>query len=213
MHIMNSQLDVLQSDKTEFSRHSLLHAVLKFVKAVNDMNNTILVPSRLIDLPYGDREVLPDVRNSTNTFKQFDGKFMCKHVGDVNLYALYTMINCMKNELMWGHTPLVEEQPASICSSSSSFSSSSSHGKGHTRTPSSVSVASNNSVPSISDGDMSETGTDSDPREELAPDYSRLVTEDFTQHLHGLNHSLEKMTDLAMYLTTRYQDHVTSVES
>jgi hypothetical protein len=208
-------------DDTEFSNQSIMNAMEKFVKAVNDMDETILVPCRLMDLKVGDAEdTVVDMKTSSkHSGSGSSGKRSKSSIDDMastDLYNLYTMVNCVKNELLWGQNVAPEEderQKSPNGGVGSVTSTSSSSVKGHIRRPSTVSMTSTNSTASISDSD-SDTGNENDSGIEAEEnnrqesDYSLQVAENFRRHLHGLHHSLQQMTEAALYLTARYQNDV-----
>lgn len=76
----------------------------KFVSTVQEMDETILVPCRLMDLKIGDASDMTPL-GDTRTEVQA----MMKHA---DLYSLYTMVNSVKNELLWGHNNTPSEEPA-----------------------------------------------------------------------------------------------------
>ncbi|CAB0019598.1 unnamed protein product [Nesidiocoris tenuis] len=185
-----------------------------FVEAVQDMEQTILVPSRLMDMKVGDDS------DTVDTVRPKDMS--------ADLYRLYSMVNCVKNELLWGNNPPCEEEPsnmgmtsssstttlnpeASASSSSSSSTPCSSLGlKGHARRPSTASLASTQST-AMSDTD-SETSNENDSgiegETEARPDFVSTTEASFRRHLHGLQRSLAQMTNAANYLTKRYQKDI-----
>nr|CAD7398464.1 unnamed protein product [Timema cristinae] len=117
-----------------------------------------------------------------------------------------------RNQLLWGQSTSskneVKQKSITPVSSSSSISSNT---KGHARTPSSASMASTSSATSISDVDI-DTGNEIDSKtdsDDSPLDLPQLISEDFTQHLQGLYHSLEQLTEVALYLTSRYQNNLT----
>lgn len=78
-------------EETEFSNQSIMHAMEKFVKTVQEMDETILVPCRLLDLKVGDA--------GDKTTEQAPVSALLNHA---DLYALYSMIKGVKNDLLWG---------------------------------------------------------------------------------------------------------------
>ncbi|XP_067011156.1 mid1-interacting protein 1-like [Anabrus simplex] len=194
-------------DESEFSNQSIMNVMEKFVKAVNDMDETILVPCRLMDLKVGDAGDTVEVKSSKHSRKS--------GIRDMDLFNLYNMINSVKNELLWGQNkvPDEDEKETTLVPVPPSASISTSSGKGHVRRPSTVSMASTNSVASISDTD-SETGNENDSGIEAedpasqVPDQSEIIASNFRRHLRGLYRSLEQLTDAASYLSTRYQNDV-----
>nr|CAD7459976.1 unnamed protein product [Timema tahoe] len=211
MDIMVNRMRISHAGEHEFSNRSVMNAIEKFVKAVNEMNDTILVPCRLIDLHVGDDT--DTLVSSFNLFKpplcSNNGKHS-SNVPGMNLFGLYTMINEVRNQLIWGQsTSSKNEAKHKSITPVSSSSSISSNTKGHARTPSSASMASTSSATSISDVDI-DTGNEIDSKtdsDDSPLDLPQLISEDFTQHLQGLYHSLEQLTEVALYLTSRYQNN------
>ncbi|XP_022117491.1 mid1-interacting protein 1A [Pieris rapae] len=70
----NSLRKIARNDNTEFSKESILHDMENFVKMVNTMDETVLVPSRLMNLP---------------------------QEGDDDPFSLFSMLNDLKTELLW----------------------------------------------------------------------------------------------------------------
>ncbi|XP_026282183.1 mid1-interacting protein 1-B [Frankliniella occidentalis] len=215
--IMESNRSCLRRarDEAEFSNQSIFSSMEKFVNAVQDMDETILVPCRLMDLKVGDAtDSVPSPPEPKIQFKP--GMKATRRVegfrdtmASADLYNLYTLVNTVKNELQWGmreHCPVDE----GIDSPTITPVSSTTHIKGHQRRPSNVSVSSTNSS-SISDAD-SDTGNENDSgfdgEASPKPECTQQVAQNFRRHLHGLYRSLEQMTEAATYLTARYQKDV-----
>ncbi|XP_039760370.1 mid1-interacting protein 1-B [Pararge aegeria] len=70
----NSLKKIARNDNTEFSKQSVLNDMEKFVKTVNTMDETVLVPCRLMNLP---------------------------QEGDDDPFSLFAMLNDLKTELLW----------------------------------------------------------------------------------------------------------------
>ncbi|KAL1123389.1 hypothetical protein AAG570_002470 [Ranatra chinensis] len=166
-----------------------MKAMEKFVDAVRDMDETILVPSRLMDLRVG--------RSSER-----------EGLKSTDLFRLYSMVNCVRNQLMWGANdcPAPEEEAPHQQQRI---------GKGHVRRPSTASVASTNSAVSTMSDTDSEAGNENDSGIEAEgdpasalPAYTHKMEECFRKHLYGLHRSLQQMTDAATYLTKRYQNDI-----
>jgi hypothetical protein len=215
---------IARHDDTEFSNQSIMNAMEKFVKAVNDMDETILVPCRLMDLKMGDSgDTVLETKTpskhpaSANTGKR--SKSSLNDMASTDLYNLYTMVNCLKNELLWGQKEAPEEEgerekPQNGGTSSvTSTSIQSTTVKGHCRRPSTVSMTSTNSTASICDSDSetsneNDSGIEAEENNGQGPDCSLQAAENFRRHLHGLHHSLLQMTEAAVYLAQRYQNDV-----
>lgn len=78
----NTLRKIARNDNTEFSKQSILNDMEKFVKMVNTMDETVLVPSRLMNLP---------------------------QEGDDDPFSLFAMLNDLKTELLWAGDADVEE--------------------------------------------------------------------------------------------------------
>ncbi|XP_059480162.1 mid1-interacting protein 1-B isoform X2 [Neocloeon triangulifer] len=175
-------------EETEFSAQSILRAMEKFVKAVNVMDETILVPSRLMDLKISDEITGKDLAKSRRR--------LAKDLNNTDLYSVYNMINGVKNELLWGQS--ASNGPSEGPEETTQVV------KGHIRRPSTVSVASTSSAVSTTSDTDSETGIENDIGSE-SEDYAQTVSDKFKHHLHGLFNCLDHMTEAASYLTARYQ--------
>lgn len=70
----NTLRRIARHDDTEFSKQSILNDMEKFVKMVNTMDDTVLVPCRLMSLP---------------------------QEGDDDPFSLFAMLNDLKTELLW----------------------------------------------------------------------------------------------------------------
>lgn len=73
----------------------------KFVKAVNEMEETILVPSRLLDLAVGD---------AGDTVCQKGKSTIKDTMPNTDLYRLYNIVNTLKLELLWSQKSSIEAQ-------------------------------------------------------------------------------------------------------
>lgn len=82
-----------------------MNAMEKFVSTVQEMDETILVPCRLMDLKVGDSS---DQLASTEGCKS-EVQAVMNHA---DLYSLYTMVNAVKNELLWGQKSQPSDEAA-----------------------------------------------------------------------------------------------------
>ncbi|XP_049539939.1 uncharacterized protein LOC125954033 [Anopheles darlingi] len=270
---------IARHDDQEFSNQSILNAMEKFVKNVNTMDETILVPCRLMDRKVGDAtDTVPPAPKAQHSGAHHGKKTNRASIREVlntsELFQLYNMLKLVKVDLLWGRqdaddavdeavvmgsttttttttsaattkttskgrnssiseqsltregSPVVTEKADaasgsnSTSNSNTSSSSSSSSGsspavsgtpKGHTRRPSTVSVASSNSASTLSDSESeasaeNDSGIESEGNQEQ--DRSAELAKQFRTHLLGLYRSLEQMSEAANYLTTRYQSDV-----
>lgn len=208
---------IARHDDTEFSHQSILNVMERFVKTVNTMDETILVPCRLMDLKVGDEQD-PCKQKLTHNNKS-ESNSVQKLLNSADLFQIYNMLHNVKDGLLWG-------QPTAVAASSGGEADSNlncantatitvvnnSSGKGHVRRPSTVSVTSTNSTSTISDTE-SEAGSsnenDSGIEEVQDAHYkTENMASEFRRHLDGLTRSLRQMTEAAHYLTWRYQHDI-----
>ncbi|XP_012260251.1 uncharacterized protein LOC105688469 [Athalia rosae] len=185
-------------EETEFSNASILNSMEKFVRTVNEMEETILVPSRLLDLAVGDS-------NDTVSMKAKRGSSIKDAMANTDLYQLYNIVNKVKVELLWSQES--QEELKDVATANERLS-------GHVRRPSTTSMQSIHSAASIisssSDSD-SDTGIENDSgmeSEEPADRLANIAADNFRRHLRGLHNSIHQMTEAATYLTLRYQADV-----
>jgi len=185
----NSLRRIARHDETEFSKDSILNAMEKFVKTVNAMDDTVLVPCRLMDLKLSDGE-----EKSAASGRRRDP------LASEDLFALFNMLNAAKMELLWGRD-LGEERKESPPTK-----------KGHVRRPSTASTASTSSGTSLPSDTESEAGVegseDSGVEAEECEDVGARTATDFKRHLMGLRRALAGLTEAASSLTQRYQADV-----
>lgn len=109
---------IARHDDQEFSNQSILNAMEKFVKTVNAMDETILVPCRLMDRKVGDAtDTIPPLeqqhqkQHSHHHGKKTGGKTSIREaLNTSDLFKLYNMLNVVKVDLLWGRQDAVEEQ-------------------------------------------------------------------------------------------------------
>lgn len=97
---------IARHDDQEFSNQSILNAMEKFVKTVNAMDETILVPCRLMDRKVGDSTDTMPVEQQQKQHSHHSKKSGKASVRDVlntsDLFKLYNMLNVVKVDLLWG---------------------------------------------------------------------------------------------------------------
>lgn len=174
---------IARHDDQEFSNQSILNAMEKFVKTVNAMDETILVPCRLMDRKVGDSTDTMPVEQQKQHYHHVkkSGKASVRDILNTSdLFKLYNMLNVVKVDLLWGRqdaeegsespmgsttetydvrykqksaSPAPEQHTQNLSSNSSTASDSGSSIKGHVRRPSTVSMASSNSGSTLSDSE------------------------------------------------------------
>lgn len=113
---------IARHDDQEFSNQSILNAMEKFVKTVNAMDETILVPCRLMDRKVGDStDTSPPMdqqhhhhhqsKQHSHHGKKIGSKPSIREaLNTSDLFKLYNMLNVVKVDLLWGRQDAVEEQ-------------------------------------------------------------------------------------------------------
>lgn len=135
---------IARHDDQEFSNQSILNAMDKFVKSVNAMDETILVPCRLMDRKVGDATDTVPVAPKAQHYGAHHGKKSNRAttrelLNTSELFQLYNTLKLVKVDLLWGRQDAedgVEDSVVMGCStksakSSSSSSSSSSNNAAH----------------------------------------------------------------------------------
>lgn len=177
----------------------------RFVKSVNNMDATVLIPSKLRDMEALGLKALPRIPTALN---------------NADLHSFYLMLNDVKKELLWGPGTApatqtshgyVMHNTSSINRSNSVASNSSAIELKHNRqccTEDSLgslgSTAS--STVSDSDSDVDSMITDRDSID----DHTSHLSVAFRHHLQGLQSILQQLADSADYLSSRYQEEVDS---
>lgn len=169
-------------DSFTCSQQSILSAMDRFVKSVNNMDATVLVPSRLRDMDLTDKAGRAPPPNLTHT----------------DLYSFYNMLNDVKNELLWG--PSTTATVAAIPLTGALIRPP----PKHTRQPSDDSLGSTGST-SDTDSDVDSVVTD---RAGDSLEHSLHLAAAFRHHLQGLHAILHQLADSADYLACRYQEEV-----
>lgn len=200
------------------SQQSILSAMNRFVASVNNMDATVLVPSKLRDMEIAALRAPPRLIPSA--------------LANTDLHSFYQMLNDVKKELLWGgqggtiittqasHHPLqylsngLMNRSNSISSSNTTTTSSS-----LTPTPNAIkhsqcqsqSEDSLGSLGSSASSSVSDTESDADSmitdRDSIDDQSSHLAVA-FRHHLHGLHSILHQLADSADYLSFRYQEEI-----
>ncbi|XP_076331163.1 mid1-interacting protein 1-like [Tachypleus tridentatus] len=188
------------SGNFSFSQQSLLSAMDRFVASMKNMEATVLVPSRLKDM---------DGESSEKQTPPMIVRFK------TDLFSFYSMLNDVKNELLWG--PALTHETVSP---SSRIIQGRLSGIQRPLQQVDETITTLGSTCSTSDTD-SQGDSDMDslplgiPNEQenglgltvLGAQTARL-TNSFRYHLQGLQSILNQFSDSADYLSTRYQEDV-----
>ncbi|XP_054706650.1 mid1-interacting protein 1A-like [Uloborus diversus] len=192
------------------SQQSVISAIDRFVRSVNNMDETVLVPSRLRDM---------EVQNRRKNCPP-------PPVGlqHQDLYSFYSMLKDVKNELLWGPSsvgatlfPVVSSlsgmssprRPPMSIMMTSGMPMGMTMGMTTTRQPSDDGLGSSTGCSSDQDTDSDFESIMTDRESMIMEQTSHLATA-FRHHLHGLHAILHQLADSADYLSKRYQEEIES---
>uniref|UniRef100_A0A182P0L6 Thyroid hormone-inducible hepatic protein spot 14 n=1 Tax=Anopheles epiroticus TaxID=199890 RepID=A0A182P0L6_9DIPT len=118
---------IARHDDQEFSNQSILNAMEKFVKDVNTMDETILVPCRLMDRKVGDAtDTVPVAPKIQHHGKKSNRASICEVLHTSELFQLYNMLKLVKVDLLWGRQDAEDNMEESVvmgCTTTKSTSS------------------------------------------------------------------------------------------
>ncbi|MBN3324863.1 M1I1B protein, partial [Atractosteus spatula] len=78
-------------------KHSLFNAMNRFIGAVNNMDQTVMVPSLLRDVPL-EYEEKDEVNNSLRT----GSPGAAGYFSDRDMYSYYVLLKSIRNDIEWG---------------------------------------------------------------------------------------------------------------
>lgn len=199
-------------DLNDFSSQSIVCAMDRFVKAVNNMNETIMVPCRLLDIEASSQ------KSSSKLPK------LLKAGGDP--YTYYSVLNSVKNDLIWGASSNDDDATTDNSSLTPSINNTRWTGQESNSTltkkqqqplrrESTLSLASMSSNTSEGESETGCESTEEDEGSNVSEEGSSRsvstvnnVTETMRMHLFGLHTCLKNLTDTATYITDCYQEMV-----
>uniref|UniRef100_A0A182NV24 Uncharacterized protein n=1 Tax=Anopheles dirus TaxID=7168 RepID=A0A182NV24_9DIPT len=152
MPLLNCLRRIARHDDQEFSNQSILNAMEKFVKTVNSMDETILVPCRLMDRKVGDAsDMVPAAPKAQHHGAHHGKKSNRASIREVlntsELFQLYNMLKVVKVDLLWGRQDAedsVEESVVMGCATKSASS------KGSSNSTTNISSSNNSTTNSTS---------------------------------------------------------------
>lgn len=77
-------------------KHSLFNAMNRFIAAVNNMDQTVMVPSLLRDVPLQDEE--DEEVNAVSTAGNGTGAYLY----DKDVYSYYVLLKSIRDDIEWG---------------------------------------------------------------------------------------------------------------
>lgn len=177
-----------------YSQQSILCAMERFVKSVQNMDATVLVPSKLRDMETAAGATPPTSARVPSALANAD------------LHTFYLMLSNVKKELLWGPGTLPTSHPFVV------------HTEGSGTCPSPVTLkhsgqCSDDSLGSLGSTASSTSDTDSEADSMMTDrdsvqDHTSHLSLAFRHHLQGLHSILHQLADSADYLSTRYQEEV-----
>ena len=204
------------------SSQSIFSAMDRFVKSVNNVSATVLVPSKLRDMELNSRTQA--------------SKGVPPALANTDLYSFYVMLQDVKKELLWGPGTVAAATMGSTNLGRTTFSSGRSTPKSTSTTTASLlleqqqllqckryhrpaSEYSLQSLGSTASSSASSSDTDSEvdspivdltdrmDRDSVDEDNSHLTTS-IRHHLQGLHTMLHQLAESADYLSFRYQEEI-----
>lgn len=162
---------IARHDDQEFSNQSILNAMDKFVKSVNAMDETILVPCRLMDRKVGDATDTVPVAPKAQHYGAHHGKKSNRAttrelLNTSELFQLYNTLKLVKVDLLWGRQDAedgVEDSVVMGCSTKSAKSSSSSSSSSSNNAAHSNNTTADPTVANASSSNASSVSSSSSP--------------------------------------------------
>lgn len=90
----------MQVTESYNQKNSLFNAMNRFISAVNNMDQTVMVPSLLRDVPLDDAEDVKVVRTANGTAAAANGTSYFHQDGD--MYSSYVLLKSIRNDIEWG---------------------------------------------------------------------------------------------------------------
>jgi len=93
---------MMQMSASYNQKNSLFNAMNRFIGAVNNMDQTVMVPSLLRDVPLDDIEDLKTAETSAanGTVAEPNGSAYLHQ--DANMYSSYILLKSIRNDIEWG---------------------------------------------------------------------------------------------------------------
>ncbi|XP_035533861.1 mid1-interacting protein 1-B-like [Morone saxatilis] len=88
---------MMQIPESYNQKNSLFNAMNRFIGAVNNMDQTVMVPSLLRDVPLDDAEDAKAARTA-NGAAATNGYFQ----QDADMYSSYVLLKSIRNDIEWG---------------------------------------------------------------------------------------------------------------
>ncbi|XP_077387599.1 mid1-interacting protein 1-like [Festucalex cinctus] len=84
------------------NKHSLINVMHRFIAAANNMDETIMVPSLLRDMPLEEQAASQTEANNNNNILDEDDDVQCPSKQQRDMYGHYLLLKSIKNDMEWG---------------------------------------------------------------------------------------------------------------
>ncbi|XP_072235316.1 mid1-interacting protein 1-B-like [Leuresthes tenuis] len=91
---------MMQMSASYNQKNSLFNAMNRFIGAVNNMDQTVMVPSLLRDVPLDDSEDLKTAESSAANGTVAEPSAYLHQ--DANMYSSYILLKSIRNDMEWG---------------------------------------------------------------------------------------------------------------
>ncbi|XP_036375094.1 mid1-interacting protein 1-B-like [Megalops cyprinoides] len=85
---------MMQISDSYNQKHSLFNAMDRFIGAVNNMDQTVMVPSLLRDVPLDEGKEVNSIRTASNG--------PASYFYDGDMYSYYVLLKSIRNDIEWG---------------------------------------------------------------------------------------------------------------
>ncbi|KAM4559754.1 mid1-interacting protein 1-B-like [Odontesthes bonariensis] len=99
---------MMQMSASYNQKNSLFNAMNRFIGAVNNMDQTVMVPSLLRDVPLDDGE---DLRTPETNGPVGEPNGSAYFHQDANMYSSYILLKSIRNDIEWGVLQGDERRP------------------------------------------------------------------------------------------------------
>ncbi|XP_061091518.1 mid1-interacting protein 1A [Conger conger] len=85
---------MMQSSDSYRQKNSLFNAMNRFIGAVNNMDQTVMVPSLIRDVPLDEEKAVHDIRTA--------GNGPTTYFSEGDMYSYYVLLKSIKTDMEWG---------------------------------------------------------------------------------------------------------------
>ena len=218
---MINKVPVYRNQQPSLSKKSADSALEQFRQAVDRMEQTILVPTKLMDMPLTIDTTSADLNseNVSDAISVLSGAVLNFFLAELqeamtDLHNIYTTLRSLRDELNWTGLATAFGTPTeSLSAATAGLLLGNSRQQPWTGSMASLVESSSSSSAYSSYGGSSGSDSESLAGEETASsiggsDVAVELTDQFRRHVTGLHRTMERMTHMAGYVTQRYQAEV-----